>query len=357
MKVYTLFIIKNYFKNIIFVTLLMFSLSIIINMLTEFEFFNEINVPTFYPIYLSFLNSPDLIFEMFPFIFLISTQLFFINLYSNNQIEIFKYSGLKNSSIIKIVCLLSFILGLFIIFCFYFLSSNFKNLYLESKLKYTADGKYLAVITNNGLWIKDKILSDTYIISASKIDDNYLIDTLISQFDKDYNIVRNIKSEKININNFEWQIYNPEIFENGEKKKLELLKKNFNYNYERIQNLFSNLSSLSIDELFDLKRNYTELNYSTTEVEVQINKLLSYPFYLTMITLLSSIIMFKIKNYTSITFKIIIGLFLSVIIYYTFNFFNVMGSTEKLPVIVAVWVPITFLTVANFIMVFGINEK
>ena len=70
----------------------MFSLSIIINMLTEFEFFNEINVPTFYPIYLSFLNSPDLIFEMFPFIFLISTQLFFINLYSNNQIEIFKYS-------------------------------------------------------------------------------------------------------------------------------------------------------------------------------------------------------------------------------------------------------------------------
>ena len=203
---------------------------------------------------------------------------------------------------------------------------------------------------------KDKILSDTYIISASKIDDNYLIDTLISQFDKDYNIVRNIKSEKININNFEWQIYNPEIFENGEKK-IRVIKKNFNYNYERIQNLFSNLSSLSIDELFNLKRNYTELNYSTTEVEVQINKLLSYPFYLTMITLLSSIIMFKIKKYTSMTFKITIGLFLSVIIYYTFNFFNVMGSTEKLPVIVAVWAPITFLSIANFLMVFGINEK
>ena len=357
MKVYTLFILKNYFKNLIFVALLMLSLSIIINMLTEFEFFNGIDVPTFYPIYLSFLNSPDMIFEMFPFIFLISTQLFFINLYSNNQIEIFKYSGLKNSSIIKIICSFSFVLGLFIILCFYFLSSNLKNLYLESKLKYTSDGKYLAVITNNGLWIKDKILSDTYIISASKINNNYLIDTLISQFDENYNIVRNIKSKKININNFEWEIYSPEIFENAEKKKLELLKINFNYNYERIQNLFSNLSTLTIDELFDLKQNYNELNYSTTEVEVQINKLLSYPFYLTMITLLSSIIMFKIKKYTSMTFKITIGLFLSVIIYYTFNFFNVMGSTEKLPVIVAVWAPITFLSIANFLMVFGINEK
>ena len=120
MKVYTLFILKNYFKNLIFVALLMLSLSIIINMLTEFEFFNGIDVPTFYPIYLSFLNSPDMIFEMFPFIFLISTQLFFINLYSNNQIEIFKYSGLKNSSIIKIICSFSFILGLFIIFVFIF---------------------------------------------------------------------------------------------------------------------------------------------------------------------------------------------------------------------------------------------
>ncbi|WP_440678465.1 LptF/LptG family permease [Candidatus Pelagibacter sp. HIMB1611] len=357
MKVYILFILKSYFKNLIFVTLMMLSLSIIINMLTEFEFFNEINVPTFYPIYLSFLNSPDLIFEMFPFIFLISTQLFFINLYSNNQIEIFKYSGLRNSSIIKILCFFSFILGVLIIFCFYFLSSNFKNLYLESKLKYTTDGKYLAVITNNGLWIKDKILNDTYIISASKIDDNYLIDTLISQFDENFNIVRNIKSKKINIKNFEWQIYNPEIFENEEKIKLNLLKKKFNYNYERIKNLFSNLSSLSIDELFDLKQNYTELNYSTTEVEVQINKLISYPFYLTMITLLSSIIMFKVKNYTNVTLKIIIGLFLSVIIYYTFNFFNVMGSTEKLSVIAAVWTPIIFLTFANLIMVYGINEK
>ena len=224
-------------------------------------------------------------------------------------------------------------------------------------MKYTSDGKYLAVITNNGLWIKDKILNDTYIISASKIDDNYLIDTLISQFDENFNIVRNIKSKKINIKDFEWQIYNPEIFENEEKIKLKLHKKKFNYNYERIKNLFSNLSSLSIDELFDLKQNYNELNYSTTEVEVQINKLISYPFYLTMITLLSSIIMFKVKNYTNVTLKIIIGLFLSVIIYYTFNFFNVMGSTEKLSVIAAVWTPIIFLTFANLIMVYGINEK
>ena len=40
--------------------------------------------------------------------------------------------------------------------------------------------------------------------------------------------------------------------------------------------------------------------------------------------------MFNTKKFKSNTFKISIGLFFSVIIYYLNNFFNVMGSTEKI---------------------------
>ena len=106
-----------------------------------------------------------------------------------------------------------------------------------------------------------------------------------------------------------------------------------------------------------MKKNYSELNYSTTEVDVQINKLISYPFYLTMMTLMASILMYKIKTFKSTTLKITIGLFLSVMIYYAFNFFNVMGNTEKLSIIFSVWFPLLFLSFINFIMIFGINEK
>ena len=42
------------------------------------------------------MSSPSIIFEMFPFIFLISTQFFFLKLFDNDEINIFKYSGLKN---------------------------------------------------------------------------------------------------------------------------------------------------------------------------------------------------------------------------------------------------------------------
>ena len=74
--------------------------------------------------------------------------------------------------------------------------------------------------------MKDVIDNETFIISASKVDDNFLIDTLITQFDKDYNVVKNIKSNKIDINNFNWKIYNAEIFENQSKYKLKILEKN-----------------------------------------------------------------------------------------------------------------------------------
>ena len=52
-----------------------------------------------------------MIFEMFPFIFLISSQFFFIKLFNNNEIEIFKYSGLKNTKLLLILSIISIITG------------------------------------------------------------------------------------------------------------------------------------------------------------------------------------------------------------------------------------------------------
>ena len=146
------------------------------------------------------------VFEMFPFIFLITTQFFFNNLFNNDEINIFKYSGLKNSKIFSILTFTTFLIGIIIISIFYNLSSNLKNLYLGLKSNYTEDNKYLAVITNNGLWIKDIYDEKTLMINAGQINQNELLDAYISEFDKNYEIIRNIKSKKIDISNKEWII-------------------------------------------------------------------------------------------------------------------------------------------------------
>ena len=357
MRVYIKFLIYSFLKSFLYVSIIVFGLVLILNLLTEIEFFKNIEVGYYFPVYVSLLNSPSLVFEMFPFIFLVSTQVLFINLLKNDQITIFKYSGLKNSSIRNILIFTSFFTGVMLITLFYNLSSNLKNFYLELKNNYTADDKYLAVITNNGLWIKDNTEKNINIINASKIDDRFLINASITQLDTNFEVLKHIQSEKIDISSKNWLIFNPIIYRGNDKSTDYEINFYSNFDYQRIQSLFSNLSSLSIIELFELKKNYSQLNLSTTEVSLQINKLISYPIYLCLMTILATIIMFNTKKFKSNTLKISIGLFLSVLIYYMNNFFNVMGKTEKIPIIPSIWIPIILLLIINIIYGRKINEK
>ena len=358
MKTYIKFLIFIFIKSLIYVSLVLLSLIFILNILTELEFFKNIQVNSYFPIYVAFLNSPALLFEMFPFVFLLTTQVFFLNLFNNNQIQIFKYSGLKNSKILLILSIISFLAGIFIITFFYNFSSNLKNFYLEEKTKFTLDGKYLAVITNNGLWIKDVVEDKINIINASKIDKNFLLNVFITEFNEEFEVIKNIKSNKVDIQNNTWIIYDASIYEkDGDIKKINSLKLYSNFDYQKIQSLFSNLSSLSIIELFSLRNNYKSLNYSTTEVDIQIQKIVSYPLYFTLMTILAAIIMFNTKKFKNITLKLAIGLFRSVIIYYMNDFFLIMGSTEKIPVLISIWVPLTTLLLLNSIAMLRINEK
>ena len=243
---------------------------------------------------------------------------------------------------------------------FYYFSSNLKNFYLELKSSYTKDGKYLAVITKNGLWIRDKIEDKTFIINASKMENEFLVDNFITEFNKEYEVIRNIRSEKINIKSNEWVIYSPVIFTNNNFIKLdkgEIIKIQTNFDYEKIQSLFSNLSSLSLIELLKLRENYITMNYSTTEINIHLLKLFSYPLYMVLMTILSSIIMLKIKVNESSTFKISLGLFLSVIIYYINNFSNILGKVEKVSMSLSVLMPIIILISINAIMLYKINDK
>jgi lipopolysaccharide export system permease protein len=330
---------------------------LVLNILKEIEFFSNKDVNSFYPIYLSFMSSPSIVFEMFPFIFLIATQFFFLKLFDNDEINIFKYSGLKNIKIINILSLISFILGILIITIFYSFSSNLQHYYLQIKNKFSDDKLYLAVINKNGLWIKDVVDNKTNIINSSKIDNNFLSNTFITTFDQEFNLIRSLKSNKIDIKSNEWLIYDVTVFENNVSKKSDLIKFKSNFNQIKIESLFSNLSSLSLLKLMDLRKNYKALNYSTVEVDMQIYKVATYPLFLVVMTILSSIIMLNTKKSNSKIIKIVIGLFFSVIIYYINNFFNVMGSTEKLPLMVSIWTPIIFLSLINLILLININEK
>ena len=357
MKTYIKFIINLFNISFFKVFVIFFSIILISNVLEQAEFFKDVDLSFFYLIFLSFLNTPSIIFEILPFIFLLSTQIFFINLIGKNELEIFKYSGLNNFKIIKIISTYTLILGFIFIIVFYNISSSLKNSYLLIKNQYSEDDKYLAVITENGLWIKDEINSGINIINANKVDDEFLLNVSITQFNENFEILRIIQSYKVDISKYEWKIYKPTILINGEENKEIELTLTSNFDLKKINSLFSNLSSLTLIDLFDLRKSYKNLNYSLIDIDSHLYKVASYPLYLTLITILSAIIMFNIGYQKNSFFKITFGILLSVIIYYVNYFLNVLGTNEKIPLILSIFMPLIILSIINFISIIKINEK
>ena len=357
MKIYIKFLINLFNISFFKVFSIFFIVILVTNILEQVDFFKNIEINFFYLLFLSFLNSPSILFEILPFIFLLSTQVFFIALIDKKELEIFKYTGLNNLTIIKIISLYSFILGLVLVVIFYNASAVLKNSYLLIKNKYSDDNKYLAVITENGLWIKDEIDGNVNIINANKVNDKFLLNVLITQFNENFEVKNIIQSEKVDISSYQWKIFNPSILKNNQQSILSETTLQSNFDLKKINSLFSNLSSLTVIELFKLRNSYKSLNYSVTDINSHLYKIVSYPIYLTLITIFASIIMFNIGYQKNAFFKITLGIFLSVIIYYINYFINILGSNERIPLILSILMPLIILTIINFISIIRLNEK
>ena len=357
-KVYQKYLIKKFLRKLFQVSLVFLSLIIILNIFEEISYFKNIEINFYFPLLLTLLNSPSILFEIFPFIFLISSLLVFLELIDKNELEVFKVNGLNNLKVIKVLFFASFFVGLFLVVFYYNLSSKATFLYLELKNNHSKDDKYLAMVTENGIWIKDEFDGNLYIINAKRINKEYLEDVLISEFDQKFDLIRMVKSPVINIANKKWVISNSVIYEQNKlliKDKTIIL--NTHFNQKKINEMFGDLSSLNILELRKLSDDYDKLGYSTMEIRSHLNKIFSFPVYLSIMTIFSSIIMLNIKKNKPMIFYLILSVFLSVVIYYFNYLFNLLGENGKLPIHISTWGPLFLLTIFILIGLVRIDEK
>ena len=143
--------------------------------------------------------------------------------------------------------------------------------------------------------MKDKIGDKIIITNSSSIEKNFLINNFITEFDDDLNIIRNIKSNKINIAK-NWEILDAKVYQNNNYKNEKLIYLKTNFDLDRVQTLYSNLSALNLYELYELRKNYIKLNYSITDINLHLLKIITLPLYLLLIAIFSSLIMLNIKK-------------------------------------------------------------
>ena len=104
-------------------------------------------------------------------------------------------------------------------------------------------------------------------------------------------------------------IYNVRVYYKNSYEIENILNLETNFDYKKIKTLYSNLSSLSLFQLYELRENYIKLNYSITEINLKLLKIVSYPLFLFLITIISALIMLNIKQINGTAFKISLGLF------------------------------------------------
>ena len=357
MKIYKKYILNSFVRLLLVVSSIFFLLALLLNLFEEINFFKDTNESLYYPLMLNFLNAPSILIDVFPFIFLISAQFLLINLIERNELIILKNFGIDNLRLIGIISIISFVASLIIIIFFYSFSAKLKHLYLEIKNEFASDNKYLAVITDNGIWIKDEVKDNKIIINANLIEGNILKEVVITQFDNSFSPKKYIYGEIVDIEKNDWVIEKATIIENN----IRTTKNNFifqsNFNSEKINTLFANLTSLTMWELFNLKNEYVSVGYSVKEINLHLQKIYSFPVYLTILTIFASVLMLNVPINKPKFFYLVMGIFASVLIFYINHFSSLLGENDKLPITLSVWLPHVIVSILTGIGMVRINEK
>ena len=352
------YFISLFFKKLLLLSVIFFSLSFTLTIFEEITFLSESTSAFYLPFMLAIFDAPTTLLEIFPFIILISAQLFFVELIKRKENEIIKINNLNNFYLIRLLAICSFLFGILIITIYYPISSKLKFIYSDIKNIYSEDGKYLKHLNDNGIWIKDEIDNKIYIINGAEKNDPFLEDVFISKFNNNFNLIENIFADKIDITSNEWVIENPIIFKDNRQIKLvESLILNTHFNIKKINSSFKNLNSFNIIQLIDIKKENTLLGYSSQDIDLHFLKIISLPIYFTILVIISSIIMINIKKNKPYIFHVLLGISLSVIVYYINNIFNVFGLTNKIPIYLSVFFPMIFLGIISLVGLIRINEK
>ena len=354
------YLFNEFLKTIRNTTLLFFCLGFVLNLFEEINFFKDFDISLYLPILLSALYIPSLLYEMFPFVVLLSGIWFFIKINKSDEVTAMKVSGMSNLSIILIPGIAAAILGILIITALNPISSVLVKKYENIKGKYEKDLDYLAAITSNGIWIKEKNSGKNIIIRSINLKDKNLMTLTIYEFNENMNFIKRIEAESADISSFEWKIKNAKIINSeGEiiEDDIKILSYKSTYNLEKIKSLYSNLDTISFWNIDDQIQILKERGYSTKDMEAKLHRSFAYPFFLLSMILLSGVFILGTNLKDNNLAYIFMTIITSVVIYFFNDLSSVMGKTEKIPIAISVWMPIVIIFIFGTVGAIHANQK
>jgi lipopolysaccharide export system permease protein len=357
------YIINEYIKSLFVVITVMLSIILLINLLDEFNFFkSKKDLKFIFFIIFTILKIPNVLINLFPFIVLFSGIVFYLKIYNHNEVISLRIMGYSNIQIILIPALTSFVIGYIIVFLIVPFSSSMLRYYEDLRSEYN-ETKNLVFVNETGIWILDKNEKEKNIIRIEKISKDFSVASQITiyNYDSSNNFIKRIDATEGIINDKNWQLNKVHIISSNKKNNKENFLNNYNYtsniNINELKNVYKNTDTTSLLDINKEMSILEDKGYSTIDLRIRYQKLISFPIYLLAMSILSGLMIINLGKTSNYLKYGTYGVIISIIIYFLNDLSITIAKSGIISVDFSVWIPIFLIILINLVGITQVNAK
>jgi lipopolysaccharide export system permease protein len=357
------YIINEYIKSLFIVIAVMLSIILLINLLDEFNFFkSKKDLKFIFFIIFTILKIPNVLINLFPFIVLFGGIVFYLKIYNHNEVISLRVMGYSNIQIILIPALTSFVIGYIIVFLIVPFSSSMLRYYEDLRSEYN-ETKNLVFVNETGIWILDKNEKEKNIIRIEKISKDFLVASQITiyNYDSSNNFIKRIDATEGIIKDKNWQLNKVHIISSNKKNNKENFLNNYNYtsniNINELKNVYKNTDTTSLLDINKEMSILEDKGYSTIDLRIRYQKLISFPIYLLAMSILSGLMIINLGKTSNYLKYGSYGVIISIIIYFLNDLSITIAKSGIISVDFSVWIPIFLIILINLVGITQVNAK
>jgi lipopolysaccharide export system permease protein len=341
----------------------MLSIILLINLLDEFNFFkSKKDLKFIFFIIFTILKIPNVLINLFPFIVLFGGIVFYLKIYNHNEVISLRVMGYSNIQIILIPALTSFVVGYVIVFLIVPFSSSMLKYYEELRSEYN-ETKNLVFVNETGIWILDKNEKEKNIIRIEKINKDFSTLTRITiyNYDNSNNFIKRIDADEGIIIDKNWQLNKVHIITANKKNNKDNYLNNYSYtsniNINELRNVYKNTETTSLLDINKEMLILEDKGYSTIDLRIRYQKLISFPIYLLAMSILSGLMIINLGKTANYLKYGTYGVIISIIIYFLNDLSITIAKSGIISVDFSVWIPIFLIILINLVGITQVNAK
>jgi lipopolysaccharide export system permease protein len=341
----------------------MLSIVLLINLLDEFNFFkSKKDLKFIFFITFTILKIPNVLINLFPFIVLFGGIVFYLKIYNHNEVISLRVMGYSNIQIILIPALTSFVIGYIIVFLIVPFSSSMLRYYEDLRSEYN-ETKNLVFVNETGIWILDKNEKEKNIIRIEKISKDFSVASQITiyNYDSSNNFIKRIDATEGIIKDKNWQLNKVHIISSNKKNNKENFLNNYNYtsniNINELKNVYKNTDTTSLLDINKEMSILEDKGYSTIDLRIRYQKLISFPIYLLAMSILSGLMIINLGKTSNYLKYGTYGVIISIIIYFLNDLSITIAKSGIISVDFSVWIPIFLIILINLVGITQVNAK